>query len=328
MKERKIILETYVGSHLYGTNRIDSDEDFQGVFLPSRHDLLSVHNCPTEWSLSTKISTTAQNTKGDVDRKFYGLKRFFHLAAEGQPGQIELFFAPADKVLSYDPIWSEILDNIGLFLSRKSIAPFIGFSLSQAYRSVMKGETLNLLQSLIKWYDSADRTSLVRQSSTLLKDFMNNGELHLDVHPMKLVTNAHKFIMVEIGGKTYDVGLKLKTFINNLKELESRYGSRTRSAANNTYDYKSLMHAYRLLGEGEELLKYGKITFPRPKEEVEFLKSVRLGTCGDIDHWTELTNKIDRLRQEIEPKSHLPKESDHARINELCIEILSRELRK
>ena len=135
MENRKIIFETRVGSWLYGTNRPDSDEDFQGVFLPSKEDLLGIQNCSAEWKQNTKISNTVQNTKGDIDRKFYSLKRFFHLAAEGQPGQLELFFATPESTISYDPIWSEILDNIGLFLSKKSIVPFIGFALSQAHKA-------------------------------------------------------------------------------------------------------------------------------------------------------------------------------------------------
>jgi len=336
MKDRKILIETRVGSHLYGTNRPESDDDFQGVFLPSKEDLLGVQNCPSEWSLGKKISTGVSNVKGDVDRKFYGLKRFFQLAAEGQPGQLEIFFTTPEMTVSYDPIWSEILDNVGLFLSKKSIVPFIGFALSQAHKATMKGETLNKLQRIIQWYDTelipvAQRDSIFGLASKfndhLYGDKEGTFKLASDIE-LKFLTNKEGFKLVEIGGKTYDIKLKLKVFVNNLRELEARYGSRSRSAAEGKYDYKSLMHAYRLLSEGEELLKFSKITFPRPPDEVTFLKSVRLGTCGDIDHWTELTNKIDRLRQEVEPKSWLPKEANHAKINELCIEILSRELRK
>ena len=144
--------------------------------------------------------------------------------------------------------------------------------------------------------------------------------------PVKVVTNLQGFTTVEIGGRNYDENLKLKTFINNLKELEARYGKRSRAAADNKYDYKSLMHAYRLLGEAEELLRTGKITLPRPVEQVEFLKTVRDGSCGDIDHWVELANKIDYLRDEVEPDSHLPEEADHKGVNQLCIEILSESL--
>lgn len=335
--DRKILIESRVGSFLYGTSRPDSDEDFQGVFLPSTEDLLGVQNCPTEWSLNTKLSEGIQNTKGDIDRKFYSLKRFFHLAAEGQPGQLELFFTTPEMTVSYDTtIWPEILDNIGLFLSKKSIVPFIGFALSQAHKATMKGETLNKIQRIIQWFDT--ETAVETRRGTLLEaakelvlddDLGNSGAFKLaqDIE-LKYVINAEGFMLAEVGGKNYDIKVKLKTFVNNLKELEARYGSRSRAAASGKYDYKSLMHAYRLLGEGEELLTWGKITFPRPPAEVEFLKSVRLGTCGDIDHWAELTNKIDRLRQEIEPKSHLQNEANYAKINELCKEILHRELRK
>jgi predicted nucleotidyltransferase len=327
MKDRKIIFETYVGSHLYGTNRPDSDEDFQGVFIPSQPDLLGLQNCPTEWDLSKKISAGEQNAKGDIDRKFYSLKRFFHLASEGQPGQLEMMFASKEKTVQFDPIFSEILDNIGLFLSRKSIVPFIGFALAQAHKAVIKGENLNLIRDIVAWYD----TSLaMNKSTTLLKHFpmiKNTLMLSADL-TLKTVTNKEGFTTVEIAGRNYDVGLKLKTFVNNIKELEGRYGSRAKAAAENTYDYKSLMHAYRLLSEGEELLSTCKISLPRLPEEVKFLLSVRNGERDDLDHFAELTKRIDNIRQKVEPKSVLPKEPDYSGVNALCMDILRREVFK
>lgn len=332
MDKRRIIIETRVGSFLYGTNRADSDEDFQGVFIPSKEDLLGVQNASAEWSLNTKLSETAQNHKGDVDRKFYSLKRFFHLAAEGQPGQLELFFATPQSTVSYEPVWSKILDNVGLFLSRKSIVPFIGFALSQAHKATIKGEMLNLIQDIIYHFDrtypsgipsaatikSVSGTSFEKEGNTFVPLTHNSA--------LKLVTNLQGFTTVEVGGRNYDFNLKLKTFVGNLKELEARYGKRSRAAAEHTYDYKSLMHAYRLLGEAEELLRTGKITFPLPAKDVDFLKTVRDGVCGDLDHWGILNNKIDYLRDEVEPDSFLPKEADHAGINKLCIEILTDSL--
>lgn len=336
MDKRQIIFETRVGSHLYGTNRLDSDEDFQGVFIPSREDLLGIQNCPSEWSLNQKLSTTIQNQKGDVDRKFYSLKRFLDLAAEGQPGQLELFFVTPEVTVSYEPVWSKILDNIGLFLCRKSIVPFIGFALSQAHKASIKGENLNLIRRIMQWYDTEVTAKGKSWTIRQMVEANNGYNTQLDgtktinlAHDIKLrtVTNNEGFTMVEIAGKNYDIGLRLKVFVANLKELEGKYGKRARAAADNAYDYKSLMHAYRLLGEAEELLTFGKITFPLPANKVQFLKTVRDGTCGDLDHWGILNNKIDELRK-IEKKSFLPEEANHAAINRLCIEILSDSLKE
>jgi hypothetical protein len=329
MRERKIIFESRVGSHLYGTNRPDSDDDFQGVFVPSKEDLLGVQNAAAEWSLNDKKSITIQNQKGDTDRKFYSLKRFFRLAAEGQPGQLELFFVPKQSVISYDPVWSKILDNIGLFLCRKSVAPFIGFSISQAHKATIKGETLNLIQDIISYYPEPIKSSLTIKN--VAPEVSIGAETWIQItpkHKLRKVTNLQGFSTVEIGGRNYDFNLKFKTFISNLKELEGRYGKRARAAAENTYDYKSLMHAYRLLGEAEELLRTGKITFPLPAKDVNFLKTVRDGTCGEMDHWALLNNRIDYLREEVEPDSFLPEEANHAAVNKLCIEILSDSLKE
>jgi hypothetical protein len=329
MDKRRIIFESRVGSHLYGTSRPDSDEDFQGVFIPSKEDLLGVQNCSAEWSLNTKLSDTIQNQKGDVDRKFYSLKRFFHLAAEGQPGQLELFFATPQSTVSYDPVWSKILDNVGLFLCRKSVVPFIGFALSQAHKATIKGETLNLIQDIISYYPEPIKSSLTIKN--VAPEVSIGAETWIQItpkHKLRKITNLQGFGTVEIGGRNYDFNLKFKTFINNLKELEGRYGKRSRAAAENTYDYKSLMHAYRLLYEAEELLRTGKITFPLPAKDVEFLKRVRNGTCGEMNHWALLNNRINYLREEVESDSFLPEEANYAGVNKLCIEILSDSLKE
>ena len=197
----------------------------------------------------------------------------------------------------------------------------------------MKGETLNLIQDIIRHYEYSFTRGIpsnltIKSVTAPLQD--GDGQMYAVIthaSKLKVVTNLQGFTTVEVGGRNYDINLKLKTFIANLKELEGRYGKRSRAAAENKYDYKSLLHAYRLLGEAEELLRTGKITFPRPPEEVTFLKSVGDGTCGEIDHWAILNNQMDNLRQVVEPKSFLPEEADHKGINKLCIEILDDSLR-
>ncbi len=92
------------------------------------------------------------------------------------------------------------------------------------------------------------------------------------------------------------------------------------------YDYKSLGHAVRLLGQAEEFLQDGKITLPRP--EADYLKTILRGTIDDSDiSWFDLLNdKIFKIKKELQPNSTLPDEPKWEQINKLCTKMLKRHI--
>jgi hypothetical protein len=345
MSDRKIIFECVVGSKLYGTNRPESDEDYQGVFLPSTADLLGMQNCPTEWTQNVKLSEGEQNTKGDVDRKCYSLKRFIHLAMEGQPGQLELLFSPSCTV--YSPEWFELIKNTDKFLSKKAIAPFMGFAKSQSYKASLKGQTLNQIRAIIKMAEN--RRLDTNGSLTLAQAYtMEHGDegsryLVLDVEPyfdeshtkcleiwLPLTATVAGTYLIEVGGRAFDLGIKVKSFIESMRSLESKYGERSNAAAKSGYDWKSLTHAYRLMFEGEEFLQTGKITFPvsgkyNGIDRLEFLKAVRAGGMIEVDHHQALHDLMAKVR-EAEAASTLPEEPDYKWAEQFCQEILAKHL--
>lgn len=60
-----LICKIKVGSHLYGTDTPDSDEDFKGVFMPELNDIL-LGRIPKQFDYSTN-KTGEKNTKEDTD---------------------------------------------------------------------------------------------------------------------------------------------------------------------------------------------------------------------------------------------------------------------
>lgn len=315
--ERKIIFQCRSGSHLHGTNRPDSDEDFMGVFLPSTQDLFSLQNCPTEWTMNDKKSTGDRNTVGDKDIKYYSLQRFLQLAGEGQPTQLEMLFAPNESIIVSTKEWDYIKSNIYLFLSSTSSLPFIGFATSQSYKAVFKGENLNLIRNII----------------TFLEELLNNKNSKYKLyHTINTIQNFNKSFnlkeeidkdgikLVIIGGRKYQETLKIVDLLKSLKKLENKYGTRSENASKSGYDHKSLTHAFRLIFEIKELLTEGKITLPRPKEEVKFLLSIRNGDYIGNFH-KELEDKLTELR-ELKDKSSLPNIINWSKINRLNMEML------
>ena len=325
MSEEKTIVKCRVGTHLYGTNRPESDDDFAGVRLHSLEQTLGLQNPPNEASENVKLSDGPRNSVGDVDCKFFYLPRFIQLAAQGQPGQLEMLFAPDEMILLKTDEWLYIKENIDLFKSRKGISPFIGFALSQAHKAVIKGETLNLIRDL--------RRVLTKKSSAELNMTLESFFTGYDDHTYEIENGPRvkKAIsddgteVIQIAGRKYNLGISGKKFLNSITAMEENYGTRVRAAAEQKYDYKSLGHAVRLLSQAEEFLTTGKITLPRP--DAEFVKSILRGTCDPETDWLDyISQKIDYLKQVVEPSSPLPSEPDWKKLNQLCIEIRRKHL--
>jgi hypothetical protein len=313
---RKIIFKARVGSHLHGTSTPTSDEDFLGVFMPSAEDLLGVQNRPSEWTMNEKKSDGPRNSAGDVDCKLLSIQRFFEEAAQGQSQALELLFIPKEHVLVSTPEWEEILANKDLFLSRKGIRPIIGFAVAQVHKATVKGENLTQIRELIAECERREGEGLGRTS---IRDHVEGGSIW-NV-PVQIHTNEHGFEMARIANRDYDLGTDVKRFRESLVFLEKKYGSRTREAAKNTFDFKSLSHAFRLIGEAEEFITTGSITFPRP--DAAFLLQVKQGVY-EGDFGEEIKRRLDHLDATLIPGSPLSAEPKYAEINDLCISMLKK----
>lgn len=326
--ERKIIFETRVGSHLYGTNRPESDQDFMGIFMPSTADILGLQNPPSEWSANEKLSTGDRNTVGDTDRKYYSLRQFFCLLSEGQPGQLEMLFSNRPNWITPSrpkaDEWSKILKNRELFVSKGSIMPFIGFAKAQAYKATVKGDNLNLLRDMILHLSRHNRFSTLGEA-------LLNGEVSALMYDntrgsvkLKYVTSEGGVPSIEIAGREYEFTQQVRYVLQKLKKIEEKYGTRAEAAAEVGYDFKSLMHAYRLLFEAKMLLTEGELRFPLPSDTVAFLKKIRAGEY-EADYFDEIENMLTNLR-EIKEKSSLPYKADHSKIESLCQEMMYEHL--
>jgi predicted nucleotidyltransferase len=325
MQERKIICKILVGSHLYGTNHEDSDTDYLGVFLPSTEDLLGLRNCPKEMTENVKISSGTKNAKGDIDCKYTSLQRFLKLAMEGQSKELEMLFAPQSNIMMAEPEWLQIVHNRQLLLSKGSIKPIVGFAIAQMHKSVIKGENLNKIRALILELDKWPISKLKEPLSAYIHIAIKDQCALLCGISLTYQVNEFGHPLLRIGGRDYDVNSMAKHFLNGLKELEGRYGSRSETAAQEGVDVKGLMHAYRLLFEANELLQTGHITLPLSKQHVDFLTKIRLRDpqTMQVDHFAELNRLIEHLDNEIVPASQLPTHPRHKQINDLCQNILS-----
>lgn len=314
---------------MYGTNRPESDEDFLGVFLPSSEDMFSLGNCPTEWTMNEKKSTGARNAKGDVDRKFYSVPKFLNLLGQGQPWALELVFAPQNMIITATADWEIIVNCQYYYLSKNSISPFIGFAKAQAYKATLKGENLNLVRRLIDGIGDLTTAGL----NCTIDDYALRDEATLPLTEVQFLGETLKVEQsqyrpgvfmdnIVVAGRKFEFTKKIKHMKSQLQTLEAEYGTRSEAAAKAGYDFKSLLHAYRLIGEAKELLATGKMSMPRPPDEIELLKKIRDGEY-EADFFQEIEDRIAEVKA---IKSDLPDSANWSMINEVCRSLMEMHL--
>ena len=117
----RIMLLGLGGSYAYGTNNENSDIDFRGVTLPLPSDLLGL----TEFE---------QYEDGGTDTVIYSFNKIVKLLLDCNPNTCEILGLDEEQYLIRSPLGQELVDNSGLFLSRRAARSFGGYAGAQLRR--------------------------------------------------------------------------------------------------------------------------------------------------------------------------------------------------
>ena len=129
-----LILKFRAGSHLYGTNGPNSDEDFMGVFMPTKELMLGLSTVDQVEFRTNSTGSGKANTKEDTDYTVYSLPKFIKLLLNNNPNIIELLYAPENCILFCNEFGQKLLDNRDLFLSLRVKNRFLGYAYSQKHK--------------------------------------------------------------------------------------------------------------------------------------------------------------------------------------------------
>ncbi len=99
MPEKRILVKTQHGSHLYGLNTATSDLDFYVVY-------------EFPWKIYRPNKQMHQNIKDELDTTTVSLDRFTDLCAKGVPQCLETLFADSTKWLEHHNSWYDKRDKI------------------------------------------------------------------------------------------------------------------------------------------------------------------------------------------------------------------------
>ena len=172
--EPYIIYKVLAGSHAYGLNTPESDEDWRGVFIPPKEYLLSPFK---------KIDQVTDNTNDTV---IYNLYKFVILATQNNPNILELLFIDDKYIDIIKPEFQEIRKHRDLFLSAKCRFTYCKYAFSQLKRikghkrwldnppKQVKRSDYNLLEHE-KLFDNKSLQSLMDNFINEIKGGLING---------------------------------------------------------------------------------------------------------------------------------------------------------
>lgn len=315
MAEQNKILEIVAGSHLYGTNTPESDEDFVGIFMPPPEYVYGLQTVKeVDFSIIDK-GENGKNTADAIDRKLYEFRKFISLAQGNNPNIMEMLFVPEKSIKYISDIGKKLLAVRDLFPSKQAVPKFKGYANSQKHKMIIRRDHFNDLRegynTLCKMGDNQCLIEVMSKEHLILDEKSNA------FRPLFWTKEGAKHI--HIGDLCFEPGLYVKKVRKKLKERLDKVTNRSELVLKHGYDTKFGSHLIRLLYEGLDILNEGKLTFPL--KNADFLLNIKNGALS-LKEILELADDLEAQYEKAEKKSNLPKTPNFNRIEKFTIETL------
>lgn len=320
MKEQdlKVICKIRVGSHLYGTNTENSDQDFKGVYLPSKSDmLLGQHLTSIPKSIHFDTGKNGEkNTKDDIDCEYYSLQYFIHMLSKGQTCAIEMLFANEENIIKSSIEWKTLVNLRKTFIT-KEMKSFLGYARTQASKYSNKGDRIKAIEYSMEVLLNVMPS--YAPSGIYLKNVWDI--LYTGNYVRKYIEPKNNCNMYEICDRKFEESASIDYVYKQLHNIKEGYGKRANQAKTDKgVDYKAVSHAFRIAYQLEELLETGDLKFPL--KQSKYLTEIKTGKkkfnssniSGVLE---ELLVKVEKLTAD----SLFPESVDMEGLKEFVIEI-------
>lgn len=200
------ILYTVTGSHLYGTNIDGSDLDYQAVFIPDRKYVYGLSSCE-------QVITRVPHKDTVVDFTSYNVIKYIHLAKENNPNILSILFTPKHCIKHINQYGQALIDNRGLFVSKKAYHSFCGYAHAMKAKMLVRNPIGKRKELVEKYgFDTKYGMHLLRLLYEGL-DIVTGGEL---IYP-----SPHSKYLLKV--RNGEVGLdELLTKCNQVEEQITR----------------------------------------------------------------------------------------------------------
>jgi len=319
VRDRRVIFRARVGSHLYGLNTPQSDEDFVSVFIPSNEDILGLNKVEMINESTKSSSEDRRNTVDDIDDVSYSLPKFLKLLLGNNPNIVELLFTDEKNTLICEPEFQVLRDNYDKFISTKVFHTFTGYAFSQKKKLVTKKERYG---------------NLVR-ACECIEDIYGEELNHFKDDPCpisdQVAINLNKWVKYYKGAKnnceSFHKGMDFHMIYSKLITERDNYGWRVKTDTFETlgYDVKFAYHLIRILHEGIQLLSLGKLEYPNDMWTKQTIMKIRHGDVS-YEELTRLYDEYDALAKEVYEISTVRKKPDFNWANKYLIKTLEKSI--
>ena len=181
MAQANLILKIRTGSKLYGTNTLDSDSDYLGVFIPNKKYVLGLSKCEQVEYKTNPSDSGKRNSKTDTDMTLYSLPKFIKLCYENNPNLLETMFVDDKNLLYCNNYGKRLLESFPIFVSKRAKHRFLGYANSQRKKVLNKNPIGNRKEYIEKYgYDIKFASHLIRLLSEGLT-LLVEGKLHFPI---------------------------------------------------------------------------------------------------------------------------------------------------
>jgi len=295
------------GSHSYGLNTPESDEDFKGVAVPPREYFLGFVN-------KFEQAEVKKTKDSDIEFVIYDIRKFFNLCTDNNPNIMELLWLDSSDYLKVTPLGERIINAREAFLSKRARYSFAGYAFGQLKR--IKSHRAWLLNPPNKepqredYGLPKDRALITRDQAGAMNELLDKGSLkEAELSPNFLHSLAQE--------KAYH---QAKTHWDQYQEWKkTRNPKRSALEEKFGYDTKHASHLIRLLRMCREILVDHRVLVKRPdREEILAVKN----GLWEYDRLIEWADRQEKELDSLYETSTLRKEADRGFLDRLCVELI------
>lgn len=305
------LFEVQYGSHLYGTNTPTSDLDKKVVYLPVLQDVLLGHKLQVFKSRvdahGNKVSDTEQMPDNGVEIEYVPWQTFCRDFLNGQTYALECAFAFLQSdVNSKNPTNLFVRELVSKFLTG-NVSSMAGFAKKQTFDYVHRGVRLQKARDLQEALQKLIKQHQDTQGILWLNTYVQGRKVmhalaeDLDLQMGTSENNGRVMETLLLNGREYLETTTVQHLLGVITKLVDSYGHRSQTAADTEVDRKSLMHAVRVYEQSLELLRIGRIDFPR--ENAQFLLSVK--TDMDLEVVKKYLLDLEQMVEDESQETHL-----------------------
>lgn len=308
--KNRIILLGLAGSYAYGTNNENSDIDVRGIALNKPSDLIG-------------MTSFEQYVDNNTDTCIYSFNKIIKLLINCNPNTIELLGLKKEHYLYLNEIGRELIDNRKMFLSKRAIQSFVGYSTAQLRR-------LENVLTRDSYTQERKEEHILNSIKSSMYEFnskyeqYNNGCMKIYIDDA-IDTKLEKEIFIDVHLKHYplrDYENMLSQMNNIVREYDKNKNKNSKK--DDTHLNKHAMHLIRLYCMAIDILENEEVITYRDKEH-ELLMDIRNGVYQKKDRTflKEFYEIIDEYKKKLDyaiKNTALPDEPNMNKIEEFVIE--------